>query len=474
MTQDYKSLGFKCGLEIHQQLDGKKLFCDCNALNVDTETDMKAQRRLRAVAGELGSVDDAASHEMKKAKKFFYESSSEDTCSVEYDEEPPHGVSPGAVTTTLQLCKLLHSTIVDEIHFMRKTVVDGSNVTGFQRTALVGRGGYVETTKGKVRVSTVLLEEEAAQKITQTKKYAKYRLDRLGMAMIEIATQADILDPEHAKETAEKIGLLCRSLPGVKRGLGTIRQDVNVSIAGGARTEIKGFQDLRSIPKVIENEIIRQNELLQQGKKIHNEVRKAEDDFTTTFLRPMPGASRLYPETDVVPFVPDQKHIEVPETIEEATVRIQKEYGIQQELASQIVRKNLHDFLKELTTMYPSLSRAFVAESLISLPKEARRKYNKDIEELPQTQWKELFGLFSSGKLTKNVLLDAAVDLASGKLDLTKYATVGDAELEEEIKKIVTENPGIKMGAIMGKVMTKFQGRADGKKVQELARKYST
>jgi len=309
MEINYQKLGFKCGLEIHQQLEGKKLFCSCPTLNSDQEPDVKFERRLRAVAGETGEVDIAAKHEMEKGKKFIYEADSNDTCLVEYDEEPPHELNKQALETALKVSLLLNAKIVDEIQVMRKTVVDGSNVSGFQRTALVAQDGFIETSKGKIGIPTICLEEEAAQKLEEKNGSVIYRLDRLGIPLIEIATSADIKNNEHAKEVAAYLGMILRSV-GVKRGLGTIRQDVNVSIEKGARTEIKGFQDLKSIPKVIDYEIHRQLDAINKGKKLNKEVRRVDKDFTTSFLRPMPGAARLYPETDVIHIKVDKKYIE--------------------------------------------------------------------------------------------------------------------------------------------------------------------
>ena len=242
MQINYENLGFKCGLEIHQQLEGKKLFCECSTLNSDAEPDVKFERRLRAVAGETGEIDIAAKHEMQKGKKFIYEADSADTCLVEYDEEPPHELNKEALETAMKVALLLNAKIVDEIQIMRKTVVDGSNVSGFQRTALVATDGYIDTSLGRIGIPTICLEEEAAQKLEEKDNYMRYRLDRLGIPLIEIATDSNIKDSEHAKETAAYIGMVLRSVEGVKRGLGTIRQDVNVSISKGARTEIKGFQ----------------------------------------------------------------------------------------------------------------------------------------------------------------------------------------------------------------------------------------
>ena len=159
---DYKKLGFKCGIEIHQQLETGKLFCNCPSLNLrDNKPDVKFERRLRAVVGETGEIDAAAAHEMAKAKKFIYESCSEDTCEVDFDEEPPHPINPDAVKVTAEICMMLNAQIVDEIQVMRKTVVDGSNVSGFQRTALVGRDGFIETSTINYHQDTASVPEPA-------------------------------------------------------------------------------------------------------------------------------------------------------------------------------------------------------------------------------------------------------------------------------------------------------------------------
>ena len=226
MEVDYEKLGFKCGLECHQQLEGRKLFCNCLTLNSDKEPDIRIKRKLRAVAGETGEIDIAAKQEMLKNKKFIYESNSEDTCLVEYDEEPPHELNKESLQTTIKVALLLNARVVDEIQVMRKTVVDGSNVSGFQRTALVAMDGHINTLQGIVKIPTICLEEEAAQKIEESNEFVRYRLDRLGIPLIEIATSADIKSPEHAKEVAGHIGMVLRSVEGVKRGIGTIRQDV--------------------------------------------------------------------------------------------------------------------------------------------------------------------------------------------------------------------------------------------------------
>ncbi len=247
-----QNLGLKVGIEIHQQLEGRKLFCHCPTLLRDDQPDFTVERQLRASAGEGGKIDVAAQEEQAKGKTFVYEGYHDSTCLIELDEEPPHEINPEALHTTLQFSLLTKSSISPLVQVMRKTVVDGSNTSGFQRTALIARHGKIETSEGAVRIMNISLEEDAGKIISENQTTKTYRLDRLGIPLIEIGTEADIKSPEQCQETAKKIGYLLRSLPGVKRGLGTIRQDVNVSITGGTRIEIKGAQDLRQLPLLLE------------------------------------------------------------------------------------------------------------------------------------------------------------------------------------------------------------------------------
>lgn len=468
---DYEAIGFKCGIEIHQQLEGKKLFCHCPTLNSDREPDIKVKRKLRAVAGETGEIDIAARHEMAKQKTITYIANSEDTCLVELDEEPPHPINQDALKAAVEVAMLLNAEIVDEIQVMRKTVVDGSNTSGFQRTALVAMDGWIDTSIGRVRISIICVEEEAAQKVTEDEKTVTYRLDRLGIPLIEIGTAADIKTPEHAKEVAEKLGMVLRSTGKVKRGIGTIRQDVNISIKGGARTEIKGFQELKSIPKVINFEIERQLSLTKQGRKVANEVRKAEPDGTTTFMRPMPGAARMYPETDVLPVRASRKGIEVSELIEDKAKRYES-YGLGKDLSLAIAKAKRNSLFEKLVSKYKNVKPAFVAETLVSTPKDIRRKHNVDVDVLSEEQFDELFSYLNSGKIAKESVVDALIALARDSFRLPDFQTVSTEEVEGFIKKTMKDKPGLNFGAMMGLVMQKYRGKIDGQKVSELLKEH--
>ena len=273
---DYEKLGLKVGLEIHRQLDTKKLFSPVPS-ELTEGVDFTFERRLRPTMSEMGEIDPAALEEFKKGRKYIYEGNYELTDLVYMDEEPPRGPDREALEVSLQIAYLLNAKPVDEVHFMRKIVIDGSNVSGFQRTAIIAMNGKVDTPWGSVGIPTICLEEDACRIVERKEKEVIYRIDRLGIPLVEISTTPDIHHPEQAKVVAKYIGDALRATRKVKRGLGTIRQDLNVSIRGGARIEIKGVQELDMIPLIIEREVERQVNLLKIRDELRERGVKPED-----------------------------------------------------------------------------------------------------------------------------------------------------------------------------------------------------
>jgi len=264
-------VGLKVGLEIHQQLaTNKKLFCNCTPTESD-EYYIKFQRKLRAVKSELGEYDPAALFEKTKSKTIMYYANPESSCLVEQDEEPPHNLDRDAKDLVLVIASLLNSKIFSEIYPMRKTVIDGSNTTGFQRTMLVSQGGYIEIDGEKIGVQSICLEEDAAKLLRDKGNIREYSLDRLGVPLVEIALEPVVGDSKKIKKIALSLGRLLRSTKKVTRGIGSIRQDVNVSVKdGGGVVEVKGVQQLDQLEKVVEFEAKRQHGLIKIAEKLKN------------------------------------------------------------------------------------------------------------------------------------------------------------------------------------------------------------
>ncbi len=255
-----------CGLEIHQRLAGHKLFCSCPCPTPDQTLEphsLSLRRRYGLSAGELGGVDRAAAFETGRDRQFEYVLPPHYSCLVEADEEPPHSLNPTCLAQTLAMARACDSKLVTEVQVMRKTILDGSATTGFQRTSLVAVGGAIPRTGlPPIPLQTICLEEESAGILPPISGRPAFRLDRMGVPLIEVTTEPVFHSAAEAHAGAEAIGLFLRMLPGVMRGLGTIRQDVNISIPGGARVEIKGLQELRLLPIMVDNEVIRQQALL--------------------------------------------------------------------------------------------------------------------------------------------------------------------------------------------------------------------
>jgi len=388
---DYEKIGLKVGLEVHQQLNTNKLFCNCPSLLRRDEPDFTIKRKLHAVAGEGGEVDIAVAYQVSLDKDFIYEGY-DTTCLVELDEEPPHLINQEALRIVLQIALFLNAKIFSLTQIMRKTVIDGSNTSGFQRTVLIARDGWIDTNSGRVEIESICLEEDSARIIETRDDEAVYRLDRLGVPLIEIATAPDIKDPKQAKEVALYLGNVLRSC-NVKRGLGTIRQDVNVSIKKGARIEIKGVQKPELIEKAVEKEAERQFKIIEKKKKVDSEVRKVLPNGETNFLRPMPGAARMYPETDL-PLLRISRDLinsikkNLPR-LRSDTEKELKQEGLNEEMITLLFKQNKID---EFTELLKTLNRPMlVAKTLLVYPNELMRKIGETKKNMDKISPKQLF-----------------------------------------------------------------------------------
>ena len=610
MAVDYKELGVKIGLEWHQQRQGKKLFCNCSTNLIEQDLQAEIKRKLRATAGELGSVDAAVAYEQLRDKEFTYQLFKEEGCLVDLDEEPPHPINQDHLQETLALAQLLKLTIPDTIFIMRKIVTDGSACSSFQRTAiggLEGKDSYIHTSKGDVKINQLNLEEDSCKIVKREDGTTIYSLSRQGIPLWEVGTDASIKDADHALEVAKHLGMIFRSFKGVKRGLGSIRQDINVSIKGGERIEVKGWQDLKTLPLLIDNEVTRQKSLLdlkehllkhkieikeqpvevtsifkqtqskllvnllQQGgvvyalklpsfsgllkkeicagktfgkelaeyamafgtkgmihtdedltkyqlteefnqlrtklnakeqdlvlivaekepiaKKAVNAVLERAKQFskdipketripnhhnaTSSFARPLPGAGRMYPESDLYPILITKellKQIILPELLDDKLKRIATKYQLNQDLVKEALKEwELEDYLKKYATLKPTL----ILSVLVETPKEIKTRFELDISLLEEKHFDQVLTALAAGKVQKEAVQDLLIEfIKEGKIDLNKYAGVSQQETEAIVKKIVQDNKGAPFNALMGECMKQLKGKVDSKKIVELIKKY--
>ena len=611
---DYEEVGLVAGLEIHQQLDTEtKLFCECpTELREPDDATRTLTRYLHPTKSELGEIDQAALEESRVEREFEY-LAYDSTCLVEEDDEPPHRLDEEALSVALEIAQLLDMAPVDQAHVMRKIVVDGSNTSGFQRSALVATDGAIDTEEGTVAIEDLLLEEESAQRIEETDEGVRYSLDRLGIPLVEIGTGPDLRTPEQAREAAERIGMMLRSTGKVKRGLGTIRQDVNVSIEDGARVEMKGVQSLDDIEAIVRNEVRRQIRLLeitddlrerdasvgdpvdvsgvfaetdsgvirdaldesgsvmgvplygfdglvgseiQPGRRLGTELsdhakrhgaggifhtdelpaygvsgsevealyeavdageadavaivaddeeiarlaidavaerartaidgvpeetRGATEDGTSRYLRPLPGAARMYPETDVPPVEPDLSDVETPELLTQKVERYRSEFDLDRGLAEQVAygeRMPLFERGVE-TGVDPALAARTVESTVTEL-----RRDGVPVENLTDEHFEGVFELLAEDELAKEGVGDLLTALAEEpELDAETAAereglgSAGEDRVREAVVDVVERNAdqvseeGMgAFSALMGEAMGELRGKAEGEVVSSVLR----
>ena len=291
---DYRKLGLTVGIEIHQELATEtKLFCNCPPELNKEGYDFTFTRKLRPAQSELGEIDPAALFEFLKGKTIIYEADHNTTCLVEMDEEPPGPMDKEAIDISLTFSLMTKGTPVDEVQVMRKTVVDGSNTGGFQRTSVVSLGGEINVEGKTYHIEQVAIEEDAARKMSEDGDTITYRIDRLGIPLIEVTTAPEMHTPQEAYDVARRIGSILRATGKVRRGLGTIRQDVNVSIMNGGIIEIKGAQDLGMLTTLVEYEAQRQATLVEIQKEL-----KTRGIMASDLKKDFVDVSEMFAKTD--------------------------------------------------------------------------------------------------------------------------------------------------------------------------------
>jgi len=262
--EDYAAIGLRCGLEIHQQLlTDTKLFCRCPAGRYSDEYDAEILRHMRPTLSELGEYDGTALMEKKTKKNIHYRIHHGTVCTYEFDDTPPFFMNEQALEIAIEVALLLRLNMVSELHIARKQYLDGSIPTGFQRTTILGVDGWIPYKGRKIRIAQLGLEEDACREVSDVGHERVYLTDRLGMPLIEPVTYPDMRTPQETAEVAQILRRLTRSTGKMRTGYGAGRQDVNVSVEGGTRIEIKGVARISLVPHLVHSEAMRQCALLR-------------------------------------------------------------------------------------------------------------------------------------------------------------------------------------------------------------------
>ncbi|MGA3212887.1 MAG: Glu-tRNA(Gln) amidotransferase subunit GatE [Terriglobales bacterium] len=276
---DYESVGLISGLEVHQQLlTREKLFCRCPAGVYTTTHDGEVLRHMRPTLSELGEYDGTALMEFKTKKEIVYLLNQLNVCTYEMDDTPPFLVNQEAIDIAVELCLVMHMDIIDEVHIARKQYLDGSIPTGFQRTAIIGVNGWLPFKGRRLTVTHASLEEDSCREVSDRGHRIVFRTDRLGMPLTETVTGAELRTPEEVRDAIILCSLTARSTGRVRTGIGAGREDINVSVRGGSRVEIKGVPRAPYAVKLVHNEGIRQSNLLKLRDEMHARgMRRPED-----------------------------------------------------------------------------------------------------------------------------------------------------------------------------------------------------
>jgi glutamyl-tRNA(Gln) amidotransferase subunit E len=288
---DYAEVGLIAGLEVHQQLlTERKMFCHCPARRYTREHDGEVLRHMRPTLSELGEYDGTALMEFKTRKNIIYLLHEENVCTYEMDDTPPFLVNQDAVDVAIEQCLMLGCDIVDEVHIARKQYLDGSIPTGFQRTAIVGVNGRLPFRGRELTILQVSAEEDSCREVSDEGHLIVWRTDRLGMPLIETVTGPDLRTPDEVADAILLVGRVCRSTGHVRVGIGASRQDVNVSVRGGRRVEIKGVPKAGWAPGLVHGEAVRQvnllrlrDELVRRGFGAPGDIAVESADVTRLF-----------------------------------------------------------------------------------------------------------------------------------------------------------------------------------------------
>ena len=330
------SSDIKIGLEVHCQLTAlkTKLFCSCSSDYRSSEPNTKVCPVCFGLPGTLPVINGNA---------------------VEF----------AAMIGMALNCAVASTSLFYRKNYFYPDLPKGFQITQYDKAGgiPIASSGFVETEGKKVRITRIQIEEDPG-KLTyegtiEKSSYSMVDYNRAGIALVEIVTEPDIEDARQAKKFLEKLRSTIESL-GVSNGEldGAMRCDANVSLAGGARVEIKNISSFKEVEKALNYEILRQRTF--SGNATSETRHWDERRSITIALRSKEEEQdyRYFPEPDLQPIVLEPGLIanirkSMPEVADAKASRYIKDFRLSPQLARELAAsKELSAFFDQSAKLH--------------------------------------------------------------------------------------------------------------------------
>ncbi len=438
--------GVKIGLEIHVPLKTKqKLFCDCPTDYYATE--QPNTNICPVCTGMPGSK--------------------------------PYPINSAAIDTVLMVGRLLECRLTYDGRFVKRKHYNYPDLpSGYQRTS---EPFGVDGNLAGVGIWEVHLEEDPGRYDLAT---GRVDYNRSGVPLIEIVTAPDMTSADDVRNFLKELINLLRYTERIVEVGGVMRMDVNISIAGGARVEIKNINSIRGAYKAILYEIIRQKNLKKRGSAVVQETRGFNDKSLITVpmrVKETQDDYRYIPDPDIPPLMFDEAMVEkitLPETPLLRKKRIVEKYAIKEDYADILVKdKTLVDLFEEVSkSSDPQIAASWISREVIRQLN--YRSIDFSESKLSSPILCELFGLVGKNAITENTgkkILERVIDSGESPEEIVKKEGLGRVDSREGLESVVSEVLAENSEAVadyragntdtlnflMGKVMQKMRGRAD-------------
>ncbi|KAF5089215.1 Asp-tRNA(Asn)/Glu-tRNA(Gln) amidotransferase subunit GatB [Methanobacterium aggregans] len=436
----------KCGLEIHVQLEtDSKLFCTCHTNYQEAPANSNI---CHVCLNQPGAK--------------------------------PYPPNKDALDGAVRIALMLGCKIAPEVTYFQRKHYDYPDLSsGYQRTSIPI--GYEGDLNG-VRIRDVHIEEDPGQ---YKPDLGIVDFNRSGIPLIEIVTEPDMTSPEAARTFLREL-IRVLEYSGSARGEGTMRADVNISLEGGKRAEIKNVNSIKGAYKALKFEMIRQKNLLKRGIEIKQETRAfLESQMITVPMRLKEEAEdyRYIPDPDLPPMLAEAERVEaireaMPEPSHIKTDRFVAEYGIQKDHAKVLTSElDLADAFEEVAKVVdPNFAALWMRDELKRVVYYNKLSFKES--EITPAQIIDLLNLLQDKKVTakagkkimeklpKNSKMPSTIAEEMGLLGVVEEDVVVGA-----VKQAIAENPeavsdyheGKKnaMNFLIGQVMRLTRGKAD-------------